>query len=196
MKLAKKVFLTSLMASIAIIVVWFIVTMYVMPDHHKLANDPDNLEKITGIDFPEYTITYTDNNLNRSSSRWDCFDTYGVFNEPLPESTIAELESLCISQPSLWSKSASSDEYIYSDAPWSNYAVSCHISKQEFKVEYYADEDEGLLEFLLWIGLIFLLFVIHSIWGAILLIIYAVKKNKAKKNCQKVQDNKDSLTQA
>lgn len=51
------------MASIAIIVVWFIVTMYVMPDHHKLANDPDNLEKITGIDFPEYTITYTTTTL-------------------------------------------------------------------------------------------------------------------------------------
>ena len=47
--------------------------------HHKLAQDPANIKKITKLDLPDIISVESSDNLDRGQSCWDCFEHISHF---------------------------------------------------------------------------------------------------------------------
>ena len=141
--------------------------------HHRLAQDPTNIEKITKIDLPDIASVESWNNLKRGSSRWDLFEHRFEFSEKLSDECIHQLEIKCQTDSIHWHKGSASGRYEYLDDAWNRgdiYCISCRIYEDHAYVEYYVDELEGLdFPILIFLGLL-LVVLILVIWGIILLI--------------------------
>lgn len=147
--------------------------------HHSLAQDGGNLKKIVELDLPEVISVSSENNLERSSSRWDCFTHESYFAERLSEDCIDQLEQLCRVDTLHWSKGEDGLSYHYTEGDWDEYSISCSISADRAFVCYYIDESEGLLG----VGAAFLIITIAFfglvIWGLTLLVITLVRKKRS-----------------
>lgn len=115
--------------------------------HHRLAKDPTNIEKITKLDLPEIAPVDSRDNLERSSSCWDCFEHRSYFTEKLSDDCIQQLDYLCLTDSTHWSKDEANGYYAYLDDAWNRggrYCISCRIYDDYSYVEYYVDESEGI----------------------------------------------------
>lgn len=156
--------------------------------HHRLAQDPTNIEKITKIDLPDITSVESWNNLKRGSSRWDLFEHRFKFSEKLSAECIHQLEIKCQTDSIRWHKGSASGRYEYLDDAWNRgdtYCISCHIYEDHAYIDYYVDELEGLyFPILIFLGLL-LVVLILVVWGIILLIktiVYKCNKHKMQFN--------------
>lgn len=169
-----------------VVIVITVVVILVMPSntHHKLAMDPYNIEKITKLDLPEIVKTETEDNLDRTTSCWDCFYQRVEFAEELSPECILELEHRCRTDSLHWKCYKKNECYGYVDEAWcygGDYSIICRINKDSSWVEYYVDEFEDSLFYVIIAMLVLLLELgIAFIWGIVLIIIAVIRRvNKA-----------------
>lgn len=144
--------------------------------HNSIASDPHNVKKITGLDLPEIIHTDSEDNLERGTSRWDCFIHRAQFASEISADCIRELDNRCKTDSIHWDKSADGTGYIYTDDAWEHgelYSITCHVYKNHSVVTYYVDEFEGCLTFMLGLTVI----ALSVIWG-ITLIIATVRRRR------------------
>lgn len=157
--------------------------------HHRLAQDPTNIERITEVDLPDMLSVDSWDNLDRGSSRWDCFNHRSCFADKLSDDCIRQLESLCLTDSAHWHKNDSAGFYEYSDDAWwdGGYCIHCLIYEDCSYVEYYVDEDEGLEVVIIGILIILLVTLVLIVWGIVLLVMFVVRKyNKQKKDMEHI----------
>jgi hypothetical protein len=150
----------------------------VFAPHHSLAKDGYSIEKIIEVDLPNVKSVISENNLDRDSSRWDCFTHEIVFEESLSKDYINQLEQLCKSDSLRWTKGEEPLSYLYEDGDWENYYVTCGINPESAFVCYYVDEDEGLFVVAGALLIINFAFFVLVIWGLALLVITLVRKKR------------------
>ena len=160
---------SSLIAAIAFVI---------HTSHHDLARDPNNLTKIVKVDLPAIAESKSENNLSRGASRWDMYIHHGSFSEDLSAATTKEMDELCVTDSSHWSKNVDNGCYQYSDQGGIDelYFVRCSIYKDRFVITYEVDESEGLFV-LLPFAIIYSLLIQ---WGLILVFILILKRIKNK----------------
>lgn len=168
----------------------------VFSPHHRLAQDVTNVEKITGLDLPETNSSHSRDNLERTSSRWDCFMHHTYFKGELSSDCINQLEALCRTDSLHWSKDSSGDCYEYYDGAWDrggDYCICCRIYDDHAFVEYYVDELECLTTGGIGLIAVFVLVVVLVLWGVSLLIDLLIKK--CCRGAKKADDNRDCKTE-
>jgi hypothetical protein len=150
--------------------------MLIRTSHHDLAADPNNIESIIGVDLPDIAFVESENNLDRSASRWDVFEHRGDFIYKLSEETIMTLDDLCKTDSLHWRKVQGRSVYSYYDEGGIDglYHVFCLISHDGFTITYEIDESEGIF------GLFPLIvaYMILLTWGIILFIVSLFRKKK------------------
>jgi hypothetical protein len=156
---------SSLIAAIAFVI---------HTSHHDLARDPNNLTKIVKVDLPAIAESKSENNLSREASRWDMYIHHGSFSEELSAATTKEMDELCVTDSSHWSKNVDNGCYQYSDQGGIDelYFVRCSIYKDRFVITYEVDESEGIF-------LLFPFVIVYTIllyWGLVLVIILIIKR--------------------
>ena len=156
---------SSLIAAIAFVI---------HTSHHDLARDPNNLTKIVKVDLPAIAESKSENNLSREASRWDMYIHHGSFSEELSAATTKEMDELCVTDSSHWSKNVDNGCYQYSDQGGIDelYFVRCSIDKDRFVITYEVDESEGIF-------LLFPFVIVYTIllyWGLVLVIILIIKR--------------------
>jgi hypothetical protein len=156
---------SSLIAAIAFVI---------HTSHHDLARDPNNLTKIVKVDLPAIAESKSENNLSRGASRWDMYIHHGSFSEELSAATTKEMDELCVTDSSHWSKNVDNGCYQYSDQGGIDelYFVRCSIYKDRFVITYEVDESEGIF-------LLFPFVIVYTIllyWGLVLVIILIIKR--------------------
>ena len=92
-----------------------VVVMAIRTSHHDLAKDPNNIEKIVKVDLPDIAFVESENNLDRSASRWDIFEHRGKFICELTEETTTTLDNLCQTDSLHWRKAQDRTVYSYYD---------------------------------------------------------------------------------
>ncbi|MBR4887216.1 MAG: hypothetical protein IKU16_08065 [Muribaculaceae bacterium] len=143
--------------------------------HRCRAKVPGNVEIITGVDLPNLKNIDSWDNLDRGSSRWDCFSHSAEFEEPLSENCIRKLEKLCQTQPENWSKFGD-NKYSYhegdgDDEVMGEYSVTCNITRDSCNVTYYIDESEGLEVTLAGVAIIIIGILVLLLWGLVRIVI-------------------------
>lgn len=166
----KKSTKTYLLSWVVVLISFVLLIVAVRADwlspHHRLAKDPKNIERITGIDLPASISVDSDDNLDRGASCWDCFSHRTYFKEKLSEDCIQQLENLCLTDTAYWQKNENAYEYHDSG---DLYFVSCYIYDDYSHVEYYIDEYEPLFKFLLGFFVLCLAGLVLIVIGIILL---------------------------
>lgn len=161
--------------------------------HHRLAQDPANVERITGLNLPDTRLVNSWNNLERWSSRWDCFSHRSHFAEQLSDDCIRQLETLCKTDSVYWHKDEKAGCYEYLDDAWDRgdiYCISCRIDEDYAYVEYYVDEYEELDNVFIGFLIILLLVLVLVVWGMVLLVVIIIRKcRKQKSNCEPINEN-------
>lgn len=140
---------------------------YLAP-HHKLAQYPTNIEKITKLDLPDIISVESWDNLDRGSSCWDCFGHRSYFAGKLSEDCVQQLELLCKTDSTHWCKNENAGCYEYIDDAWSQggiYSISCSIYEDYSYVEYYVDEIENFGNVLVVFFVLMVAFIVLFIWG-------------------------------
>lgn len=150
--------------------------------HHQLAQDPGNIEKITELDLPDVTSVESWNNLERCSSRWDCFEHRSYFAGKLSDECVHQLEIKCQTDSIHWHKDSAVGYYEYHDDAWNRgdiYCINCRIYEKGYSyVEYYVDELEGTC-ILIWSFMAFISVVLVLVsWGIVLLATIIVHKHR------------------
>ncbi len=160
---------SSLIAAIAFVI---------HTSHHDLARDPNNLTKIVKVDLPAIAESKSENNLSRGASRWDMYIHHGRFSEELSAATTKEMDELCVTDSSHWSKNVDNGCYQYSDQGGIDelYFVRCSIYKDRFVITYEVDESEGLFVLLPFA----IIYSLLTQWGLILVFILILKRIKNK----------------
>ena len=155
-----------------------VVVMAIRISHHDLAKDPNNIEKIVKADLPDIAFVESENNLDRSASRWDIFEHRGKFICELTEETTTTLDNLCQTDSQHWRKAQDRSVYSYYDEGGVDglYHVFCLISHDGFTINYEVDESEGIF------GLFPLIvaYMILLTWGIILFIVSLFRRNPKK----------------
>ena len=153
-----------------------VVVMAIRTSHHDLAKDPNNIEKIVKVDLPDIAFVESENNSDRSASRWDIFEHRGKFICELTEETIIALDNMCRTDSLHWRKAQDRSVYSYCDEGGVDglYHVFCLISHDGFTINYEVDESEGIF------GLFPLIvaYMILLTWGMILFIISLFRRKK------------------
>lgn len=153
-----------------------VVVMAIRTSHHDLAKDPNNIEKIVKVDLPYIAFVESENNLDRSASRWDIFEHRGEFICELSEETITVLDNMCRTDSLHWRKARDRSVYSYYDEGGVDglYHVFCLISHDGFTINYEIDESEGIFGIFPLIVAYMTLFT----WGIILFIVSLFRKKK------------------
>ena len=151
-----------------------ILARLVIPSHHQLASNPKNIEKIIGIDLPEIVSIESSDNLDRTSSRWDCYCHCYQLAEELSEEHKKQLDELCQREGSNFYKYKETDIYLYTDEGGIDelYEVSCVLTRDHVSMSYSVDESEGIFLILPFV----LVLNIYLMWGFVLLVIAGVLK--------------------
>ena len=150
--------------------------------HHRLAQDPENVERITEVNLPDAIIVDSWNNLDRGASCWDCFEHRSTFEEKLSNDCVSQLETLCQTDTIYWHKNDTIGCYEYLDDAWSRggmYCIRCTIYEDYSYVEYYIDETEGLGIVILGMLVVILVAIVLIVWGIVMFVkIIVCKYNK------------------
>ena len=159
-----------------------VVVMAIRTSHHDLAKDPNNIEKIVKVDLPDIAFVESENNLDRSASRWDIFEHRGKFICELSEETTTTLDNLCQTDSLHWRKAQDRSVYSYYDEGGVDglYHVFCLISNDGFTINYEVDESEGIFALMSLAIVYFILFK----WGIVLLIIALIRRIKNRSKSQ------------
>lgn len=170
-----------LWVGVIVSVVLFVIALCadLLAPHHRLAQDPANIEKITGLNLPDTISVNSSNNLERGTSRWDCFSHRSHFTEELSDDCIRQLETLCKTDSVYWHKDETEGCYEYLDDAWDrggNYCISCRIYDDYSVVEYYIDEFEELGNVFIGLLIIELIVFVLAVWGIVLLINFIIRK--------------------
>ena len=177
MRKALKIYGWAWVVLIAATIVTFAV-MIIYPSHHELAADPYSIEKIVKVNLPDIAFVESENNLDRSASRWDIFEHRGKFICELTEETTTTLDNLCQTDSLHWRKAQDRSVYSYYDEGGVDglYHVFCLISHDGFTITYEVDESEGIF------GLFPLIvaYMILITWGMILIIVSLFRRNPKK----------------
>ena len=152
--------------------------MAIHTSHHDLAKDPENIEKILKVDLPAIAYSESEDNLDRSASRWDIFEHKGKFISELSDDTINILDELCLTDSLHWRKAADKGVYSFYDEGGIDelYYVFCLISKDGFSIIYEVDESEGLFVLLPFAIIYSILFK----WGLALMVIALIRRIRDK----------------
>lgn len=145
-------------------------------NHHSLARDPMSIEKILGVQLPQYTVVESSDNLERTTSRFDCFSHHYQFNEPFTPAMIKELNDLCEAEPQRWSKNSEGISYSYQRGDWDSYYIECSINASTAHIDYYVDELDGVTALFEWVLYIFVWIASLILIGVVLLVVWVVKK--------------------
>ena len=153
-----------------------VVVMAIRTSHHDLAKDPNNIEKIVKVDLPDIAFVESENNLDRSASRWDIFEHRGKFICELTEETTTTLDNLCQTDSLHWRKAQDRSVYSYYDEGGVDglYHVFCLISHDGFTINYEVDESEGIFVLFPFV----IAYIILFTWGIILLIIRLFRRKR------------------
>ncbi len=180
MKKSLKIYLLSWLGVVVLFVLLIVANGFnLFAPHHRVAIDSTNIVKITGLDLPEVLSVNSWNNLDRYTSRWDCFEHNSQFVDKLSEDCIAQLENLCQTDTVHWHKDIYEGSYVYLDDAWNRgdiYCISCRISERGSYVEYYVDESEGEEYSVLIFMVILLLVSLLIVWGIVWLIVVIVRR--------------------
>ena len=133
----------------AAFVVGSIVVGTIMPSHHELARDPNNIEKILKLYLPDIKHVDSEDNMDRGASRWDYYGHDIQFCETLSEDCIRELERRCVEDAKHWKKNDETGCFIYVDENYDEYSVYCCVCSEHASLQYDIDEDEEIWSFLL-----------------------------------------------
>ena len=177
MKRPLKIYGWAWAAIIAATIVTFAV-MIIYPSHHELAADPYSIEKIVNVDLPDIAFVESENNLDRSASRWDIFEHRGKFICELTEETTTTLDNLCQTDSLHWRKAQDRSVYSYYDEGGVDglYYIFCLIGHDGFTITYEVEESEGIF-------VLFVLIVEYMLlltWGIILFIVSLFRRNPKK----------------
>ena len=159
-----------------------VAVMLIRTSHHDIATDPNNIEKIVKVDLPDIAFVESENNLDRSASRWDIFEHRGKFICELSEETIIALDNKCRTDSLHWRKARDRSVYSYYDEGGFDglYHVFCLISNEGFTINYEVDESEGIFALMPFAIVYFILFK----WGVVLLIIALIRRIKNRNKSQ------------
>ena len=173
MKKASKIYLWAWVVIVVAAIVAVVVAM-VMPSHHDLARDPYAIERIVKVDLPEIVEVESEDNLDRSSSRWDVYTHNVQFGDTLSEESIKKLEQRCHTDSQHWQKNAEEGYYRYTAEGGVDelYAIDCEIHHDHAHWDYMVDESEVILLFVA----IYLCVHLMLLWGVVLLAIAVVKR--------------------
>lgn len=158
--------------SIAAFVIMLAGTIFIdgfLSPHHKLGANPERLLKKLKVELPEVQSIESSDNFDRGASRFDCYNHTVRFVEPLPVSTIAELEELC-NKDDRWETEPTAENvwYYYGDSGRGDlYMYSCNIYRDVVYLEYCVDEFEGGFKLMIIFPLLLLCVLIFSIWNAV-----------------------------
>lgn len=146
-----------------------IAVMVVHDSHHELAEDPNNIEKIVGVDLPDIISSESDDDSDSGASRWDMYIHKAQFSEELSEESIRTMDELCLNDRLHWNKNEDQGYYRYYDKGGIDelYYISCFIYKDGYELTYEVDESEGIFVLMLY----FLAYTILVVWGIILLML-------------------------
>ena len=173
----KKIYTKIVAASVAIMLVMLLCDVFSDSDSHRhLAKEPMSLEKILGVQLPQYTVVESSDNLERTTSRFDCFSHHYQFNEPFTPAMIKELNDLCEAEPQRWSKGAEGIAYSYERGDWDSYYIECSINASTAHIDYYVDELDGVTALFEWVLYIFVWIASLILIGVVLLVVWVVKK--------------------
>ena len=171
-------------AWVALIVATIIMVavMSIRTSHHDLAADPNNIKRIVGVNLPDIAFVESENNLDRSASRWDIFEHRGKFICELSEETIIALDNMCRTDSLHWRKARDRSVYSYYDEGGVDglYHVFCLISNEGFTINYEVDESEGIFALMPFAIVYFILFK----WGLVLLIVALIHRIKNRNKSQ------------
>lgn len=152
-------------------------------NHHSLARDPMSIEKILDVQLPQYTVVESSDNLERETSRFDCFSHSFIFREPFAPSMIEKLDDLCKSKPQQWSKGHGAVSYSYQRGDWDSHYIECSISETGAHLDYYVDElGDGLAAFIEWVFIIIVWLATVLVLGIAMFVVSVVKKAVNKKS--------------
>lgn len=154
-------------------------------NHHSLARDPMSIEKILDVQLPQYTVVESSDNLERETSRFDCFSHSYIFRESFSPSMIEKLDELCEKKPLQWSKSHGAVSYSYQRGDWDAYYIECGISETGAHLDYYVDElGDGIAAVIEWIFIIMVWLAAVLVLGIVMLVVSVVKKVLNKKRVE------------
>ena len=196
MKKVLKIYMWSWVGTIATPLLLFLFLFcferIISPDELKgvreLSEEPLHIEKLMKLDLPD--TAYVDSHEDARHEEGKIIYTHYIkFTEELSASDVEEMESRCVERPLLWSKQDSL--YIYNLHPeGSRFDVTCHLYGDHCEIEYivYLGSTSGMARALIYIALMgfvgyvaVILICILLLWGLILLIIWLVRRGKAKK---------------
>ena len=162
----------------AAIIALITLSYYAMSNtHSSIARDPHNITKITKLELPKIVSVESEDNMERTTSAWNCFIHRTQFAEAISDDCTRELERRCRIDSLHWA-SYEDGSYTYTDDAWDDggyYSITCHISKDSSVVTYYVEELEGAFVTLL----AFVVLVASGIWG-VSLIVSAIRKIRKK----------------
>ena len=145
----------------------------VAPSHRGLAMDPYNVEMIVDVDLPRISSVSSDDKMDGGASCRDCYSHCAQFCEPLSDESIKALDALCEADPVRWSKNVDEGYYLYMEEG-DLYSIDCTIYDDHSYVVYLVDETEGLSLILP----VVLIYITLFVWGAVLFIIWLVRRAK------------------
>lgn len=146
-------------------------------NHHSLARDPMSIEKILDVQLPQYTVVESSDNLERETSRFDCFSHSYIFREPFAPSMIEKLDELCETEPLQWSKSHGAVSYSYERGDWDAYYIECGISETGAHLDYYVDElGDGITAVIEWMFIIMVWLAVVILAGIVMLVVHVVQR--------------------
>lgn len=168
-----KIYALAWVVVLAATLVFVLLKMTVAPSHHGLAKNPYDVEKIIGVELPDIACVESDDNMDRTTSCWDCYTHYVQFSEPLSAESISKLNALCESDPVHWSARAGEDYYLYID-DGELYSISCYIYDDHAYVDYVVEETEGVFAIIPFL----LAYEALIVWGVVLVVVWLVRKIK------------------
>ena len=186
MRKSLKFFLLATMTTILLSVALFVlIEKGAFRPHHKMAIDPLNIDKITGVILPYAMYSTLEDNLDRVTSRWDTFYREMEFADSLTDEQKNQLDKLCAEDPVHWVKELGPRLcYEYLDDAWGTrgdcYTICCRIYEDRASCEYMVDEDEGIVGIAVGVMIILLLLASLAIWGLVLVIVAIVRRRKPK----------------
>lgn len=182
----KKIYAKTVAVSAILLLGFFLFDVMDESDnHHSLARNPMSIEKILDVQLPQYTVVESSDNLERETSRFDCFSHSYIFREPFAPSMIEKLDYLCKTEPLHWSKGRGAVSYSYERGDWDAYYIECGISETGAHIDYYVDElGDDLAAVIEWMLIIIVWLAAMLVLGFVMLVVSVVKKAVNKKSAK------------
>ena len=179
MKKALKIYIGA-WGIVIVSTIFAIVVASLVPSHHDLAKDPNNIEKVIKVDLPDISCVESTDNLDRGTSRWDVYVHHAKFSEALSANSINVMDERCQTDSAHWQKDEDKGCYSYTCSGGIDelYSISCTIYEDHFVLTYEVDESEGILLLCSFV----IAYYILMIWGIVLFVIALIRRATRRKN--------------